>query len=66
MIVSINGGPRSVAPGSTVDDVVAILDSPRRGVAVAVNGEVVPRTAWSTKPLQAGDDVEVITAVQGG
>jgi len=37
-----------------------------RGVAAAVNGDVVPRGAWSATPLRDGDQVEVVTAVQGG
>ena len=37
-----------------------------KGIAVAVNGEVVPRSAWSTTRLHPGDRVEVLTAAQGG
>ncbi len=36
-----------------------------RGIAVAVNGEVVPRSEWH-RPLRDGDAVEVLTATQGG
>lgn len=38
----------------------------RRGVAVAVNGEVVPRAGWDARALHAGDEVEIIEATQGG
>jgi sulfur carrier protein len=38
----------------------------RRGVAVAVNGTVVPRTAWSSTPLHPGDRVEIVRVLQGG
>jgi sulfur carrier protein len=37
-----------------------------RGVAVALNGSVVPRNAWRSTPLKDGDDVEVIRAMSGG
>jgi sulfur carrier protein len=37
-----------------------------RGVAVAVNGEVVPRLDWSGYQLSEGDEVELLVAVQGG
>jgi sulfur carrier protein len=37
-----------------------------RGVAVAVDAEVVPRGAWATTPLPEGAQVEVLTAIQGG
>jgi sulfur carrier protein len=44
----------------------AQLTGARRGVAVAVNGEVIPRSAWATAGLRDGDRVEVLTAAQGG
>jgi sulfur carrier protein len=49
-----------------VDQVVATVTGQPSGVAAAVNGEVVPRRAWPGTPLQDGDQVEVVTAVQGG
>lgn len=42
------------------------VDVGQRGIAVAVNGEVVPRTAWADTPLRAGDRVEIVRARQGG
>jgi sulfur carrier protein len=39
---------------------------PARGLAVAVNGEVVPRSSWTVTALDDGDAVEILTAVQGG
>jgi len=41
-------------------------EEPVRGIAVAVNGTVVPRSAWPATELRDGDAVEVLTAVQGG
>nr|WP_220481610.1 sulfur carrier protein ThiS [Nocardioides ginsengisegetis] len=57
-----NGQPAVVANGSTVADLVR----GRRGIAVAVNGEVVPRDRHTVTLLRDGDVVEVVTAVQGG
>jgi len=37
-----------------------------RGIAVAINGAVVPRAAWSSTSLRAGDEVEIVRARQGG
>ena len=37
-----------------------------RGVAVAINGMVVPRAAWPSTPLRAGDQIEIVRARQGG
>ena len=68
MIVTVNGQPRELTSGSTVATVVAALrHAPEgRGVAVAVGGEVVPRTSWPDTELQEGARVEILGAVQGG
>ena len=42
------------------------IDGGERGIAVAVNGSVVPRAAWSQTPLRPGDQVEIVRARQGG
>jgi sulfur carrier protein len=42
------------------------IDPGARGVAVALNGAVVPRQAWGDTPLKPGDDVEIVRARQGG
>lgn len=64
MNIKVNGEPRQIAEGSTVAEVVA--DLPQRGTAVAVNGQVVPRSEHSQAALADGDIVEIVTAVQGG
>lgn len=66
MQVWINGKPRELADGARVRDALDELGVPRTGVAVAVDGTVVPRAAWSDTELAAGARVEVLTAVQGG
>ncbi|HEX5740901.1 MAG TPA: sulfur carrier protein ThiS [Pilimelia sp.] len=66
MQLSINGKARELDPGATVADAVAAAGAPEQGVAVALNGAVVPRGEWADRPLAAGDRVEVLTAVQGG
>jgi sulfur carrier protein len=40
--------------------------APARGVAVAVDGEVVPRSAWESTTLREGQTIEVVGAIQGG
>ena len=64
--VKLNGEPRDLPDGSTVTLAVAELTAAPSGVAAAVNGEVVPRGAWAATPLRDGDQVEIVTAVQGG
>ena len=42
------------------------IDTAQRGIAVALNGAVVPRAAWPATPLRPGDSVEIVRARQGG
>lgn len=64
--VVVNGEPCELAEGGTVTDVVHLLACPVAGIAVARNGEVVPRSSWAATVLDEGDLVEVLTAAQGG
>lgn len=66
MSIIVNGDPSDVAPGTTVAELVSRLDLPSRGVAVAVDAEVIPRGAWETFAVADGARVEVLIAVQGG
>ena len=66
MKAKVNGLERELADGSTVATVLVLLDAPAGGVAVALDGEVVPRAAWATTVVPDGASVEVLTAVQGG
>ncbi|MER7761207.1 sulfur carrier protein ThiS [Streptomyces sp. NPDC097619] len=66
MTISVNGEPREVAAGTTLDAVVAGLTSAPSGVAAALNETVVPRGRWPLTEVADGDRVEVLTAVQGG
>ncbi len=66
MKVRLNGADRTLGDDATVADAVAALTSAPTGIAVAVNGEVVPRGSWSGRGLRDGDRVEVLTAAQGG
>ena len=64
--VKLNGEPRDLPDGGTVAEAVAELTAAPSGVAAAVNGDVVPRGSWAATPLRDGDQVEIVTAVQGG
>src|SRR4051795_4033858 len=67
-LVTLNGSPRELPEGSTVEAAVreAGAGADARGVAVAVDGEVVPRGQWTAVALREGQQVEVLRAVQGG
>jgi sulfur carrier protein len=68
MTIELNGQPTEIPSGAHVGDAVlrAGGDPERRGVAVAVDGEVVPRSEWDRVFLEAGQRVEVVGAIQGG
>jgi sulfur carrier protein len=68
MQVVINGHRQEVGHGVTVEGLVSSMPgAPEgRGVAVAVDGEVVPRGAWERTSLKDGARVEIVAAVQGG
>jgi len=66
VILTVNGAPAEVDAEATVATLVDRLGRDPRGVAVAVNEDVVPRGAWSATRLRAGDRVEVLRAAQGG
>ena len=68
MIIELNGRSAELLPGATVAD--AVIESgangDSRGVAVAVDGEVIRRAEWGKTKLRPGQNVEVVRAVQGG
>ncbi len=67
MRIVLNGEAHELSDGATVSDAVDASGAPSRsGIAVAVDGEVVPRGGWSDRPLADGQQVEVLQAVQGG
>ncbi|HSF03422.1 MAG TPA: sulfur carrier protein ThiS [Solirubrobacterales bacterium] len=68
MIVELNGQPVELQAGATVADAVieAGADGEPRGVAVAVDGEVIRRAEWEQTRLRPDQHVEVVRAAQGG
>ena len=66
MEIAINGMAHQVAEDMSLERAVSLIASSATGIAAAVNGEVVRRAAWRSTRLAPGDQVEVLTAVQGG
>jgi sulfur carrier protein len=64
--VTVNGEPRRLPEGATVAWLVDEMGAGRRGVAVAIDAEVVVRSRWETTRLHPGAKIEVLRAVQGG
>jgi sulfur carrier protein len=67
-VIFLNGRPTEARDGATVADLLEQLgvEPAARGVAVAVDGEVVPRADWREHPVPDGARVEALTAMQGG
>ncbi|HSD78800.1 MAG TPA: sulfur carrier protein ThiS [Solirubrobacteraceae bacterium] len=67
-MIHVNGTPTEGRDGATIAELLAALgvEPQARGVAVAVNGEVVPRGTWQDRRVAAGDRVEALNAMQGG
>ena len=78
MNITLNGSQHNVPDGASITTLVSQVtgrplavngqatDGQKLGVAVAHNSEVVPRSQWYVTALADGDDVELVTAVQGG
>ncbi len=67
MNIRVNDSPREVAADTALAELASALGlGERKGVAIAVNDEVVPRAAWARRRLVEGDRVLVIQATQGG
>ncbi len=65
--VTVNDRPHALGAGATLVALMRELGlADTKGVAAAVNGEVVPRASWESRGLAEGDSVLVIRATQGG
>ena len=66
MTVLINGDSSDVRAGTTVAGVVDLVARSPKGIAVALNGEIIPKSSWEQTRVSDGDEVEVLGAAQGG
>ncbi|MBW0105810.1 sulfur carrier protein ThiS [Pseudonocardia sp. KRD291] len=66
MQIWINGTEHGLDGAPTVADALSASGAPERGIAVAVDGDVVPRARWAGHELAEGARMEILTAVQGG
>jgi len=64
--LTVNGAPAELTAGSTVAALVAERSGGHDRVAVALNGDVVPRSSWPTTELSPGDVLEVLAPTAGG
>ena len=67
LTVRLNGAEETIEPATLIDLLRARgIDPAARGVAVAVNGAVVRRAAWTTTEIKAGDAIEIVRPFSGG
>ena len=68
MNVIVNGEKKTIENGTAVSQMVeqTVGQDTGRGIAVALNGTVVPRSEWATTQLESDDRIEILTAVAGG
>ena len=64
--VSVNGEPRQISAGSSVTDLVSLLELTAGRLAIELNLSIVPRATWPETKLQAGDKLEIVHFVGGG
>jgi len=66
-VIRVNGESEPLV-AATIDVLLAdkAVDTGQRGIAVALNGAVVPRAAWAATTLKPGDSIEIVRARQGG
>ncbi len=64
--ITINGEPRSIAAGSSMTDLVTLLDLTAQRLAIELNLSILPRPAWAETKLQTGDKLEIVHFVGGG
>lgn len=66
MEIELNGAPHPLPAQTDVQALIASLDLLGKSLAVAINREVVPRSAWPQRMLQPGDRVDIVRAIGGG
>jgi sulfur carrier protein len=64
--ITVNGETVSIAQPMTVEQVLDTVEVPPNYLAVEVNAEVVPREEYTSRMIQPGDDLELVTLVGGG
>ena len=64
--VTVNGAQRELAAETSAEDLVALLQLGAERVAMEINGQIVPRSKYRARQINAGDRIEIVRAVGGG
>ncbi|MFL2667119.1 MAG: sulfur carrier protein ThiS [Burkholderiales bacterium] len=62
----INGRIKKINFGTSVSNLVEVLNLTDKKIALEVNGEIIPRSQFDSRILEDGDQIEIVTAVGGG
>jgi len=66
MEIVVNGQPREIAAATSIAALLLELETPLRGVAVELNGDIVPKAQHAERVLSGGDRLEIVSLVGGG
>lgn len=66
MKISVNNQVTEITSPTTIYDLAEHLQLPGKGIAIAINNKMVPRTEWAVRLLQENDNVVLIKAACGG
>ncbi len=64
--ITVNGEPKTVDPGTTVEALVDAYSPTRKGVAVAIHRAIVPKSLWRETLVEPGFVIEIVAAAAGG
>lgn len=66
--IHLNGEPQTFDPQSplTVTELLTQFRYPSQGLAVAIDGRVIPKSQWATTPISTGQAIEIVAPMQGG
>lgn len=65
-MITVNGEDHALSDGLTMRQLLTQLNMPEKGIAVAVDGTVLPKSRWDVVTVEKGWTIEILTAVQGG
>lgn len=66
MKVTINGNSHEVSDGLSLEQCLIELDKVDKGIAVAIDQEIIPRSTWAIHCVNEGDDISIFRAIAGG
>ena len=67
MEIQLNNQPKEITPDFSIQQLLNdVVGEKQKGIAVAINNKVIPKTSWTQHIIQANDNILIIKATQGG